>query len=446
MTIPGAGFANGVLVAPNVDFRQVTPIAPQMVADGQLLIGASVAPFIRAGHLTSEAGTITITPGPGTINIETSAPPSSGDVVGPNSAISGNIAAYDGITGKLILDSLVPVLGVAGNNIFFGLSAGNPSITGSNNFGAMYQALAGLSTGNWNIAIGGNSQVAQNGNHNIALGYNSLYGINGTAGDNNIAIGQSAFASFTGASSIAIGLQALQNLVTGNDIAFGASCAPNITSGGNNTWIGSNCAYSYVGPGSNNTFLGNGAGYNQSIGDSNTYLGYHAGIGTTGPLTGSNSIIIGSSAGINYTAAENTNIVIGSPGVAGDVAVIRLGATGTQTSCLIAGISGSTVTGAAVLCDATGLLGTVVSSRRYKKDIENYEGSILDLRPVQFKYKKTQTLSFGFIAEEVDEIFPELVLHDNYGNIESIAYHEMPAMLLKEIQRLNARIEKLEQR
>lgn len=63
------GFSNNTMYAYNVDFRGVTPVAPQMVLDGQLLIGASVFPFIRAANLTSANGSITITNGPGTIDL-----------------------------------------------------------------------------------------------------------------------------------------------------------------------------------------------------------------------------------------------------------------------------------------------------------------------------------------------------------------------------------------
>jgi hypothetical protein len=65
-----AGFENDVLVCSNVNF---SPTAPKphtgiITSDGQLLIGASVAPFLRASTLTAGAG-ISITNGAGTITI-----------------------------------------------------------------------------------------------------------------------------------------------------------------------------------------------------------------------------------------------------------------------------------------------------------------------------------------------------------------------------------------
>src|SRR5271157_3099822 len=68
MPFPGSGFVNGVLVCPNVDFRQTSPVAGLMVADGQLLIGATGAPHIRANTLTAGTG-ISITNAAGSITI-----------------------------------------------------------------------------------------------------------------------------------------------------------------------------------------------------------------------------------------------------------------------------------------------------------------------------------------------------------------------------------------
>lgn len=63
------GFDNTMLYCDNVDFRGVSPVEPQMIADGQLLIGSSVAPQIRAGLMTSADGSVTITVGNGTIDL-----------------------------------------------------------------------------------------------------------------------------------------------------------------------------------------------------------------------------------------------------------------------------------------------------------------------------------------------------------------------------------------
>ena len=65
-----------------------------------------------------------------------------------------------------------------------------------------------------------------------------------------------------------------------------------------------------------------------------------------------------------------------------------------------------------VVIDGAGQLGTVSSSKRFKKDIaimgQASEG-ILSLRPVTFHYKTdtTDTAQFGLIAEEVEKVNPD---------------------------------------
>lgn len=66
------GFANSVMYADNVRFDG-GDYPGQVTTDGQLLIGSTVAPNIRVGSITSTGTTLTVTPGAGTINLETGA-------------------------------------------------------------------------------------------------------------------------------------------------------------------------------------------------------------------------------------------------------------------------------------------------------------------------------------------------------------------------------------
>lgn len=68
-----AGFSNDVLIASNVNFSGDAAPAGKLgtvLVDGEMLIGATATPNIRVGTITSTNGTITVTPGPGTLNIE----------------------------------------------------------------------------------------------------------------------------------------------------------------------------------------------------------------------------------------------------------------------------------------------------------------------------------------------------------------------------------------
>ena len=108
--------------------------------------------------------------------------------------------------------------------------------------------------------------------------------------------------------------------------------------------------------------------------------------------TGTSNIALGFNAGFNLTTGSN-NIDIGNAGVAGESNTIRIGTAGTQTNTFIAGISGVTVAGGvAVIVDANGHLGTVVSSARFKDEIKPMDKAseaILALKPVTFRYKKS---------------------------------------------------------
>ena len=90
-----------------------------------------------------------------------------------------------------------------------------------------------------------------------------------------------------------------------------------------------------------------------------------------------------------------------------------------------------------------------VSSRRAKDDIRDMEdasAALAKLRPVTFRYKAgpatgPRSIEYGLIAEEVAEIYPELVVLDKDGQPAGVRYHVLPAMLLNELQRQQRVIE-----
>ena len=58
--------------------------------------------------------------------------------------------------------------------------------------------------------------------------------------------------------------------------------------------------------------------------------------------------------------------------------------------------------------------------------------AILSLKPVTFHYKsdKTNTPQFGLIAEEIAEVNPDLVVRDKAGELLTVRYDAVNAMLL----------------
>jgi hypothetical protein len=90
-----------------------------------------------------------------------------------------------------------------------------------------------------------------------------------------------------------------------------------------------------------------------------------------------------------------------------------------------------------VLIDSAGQLGTMSSSKRFKnaiKPMDSVSEAILALKPVSFHYKSdnTNTPQFGLIAEEVAAVDPDLVVRDENGEIYSVRYDAVNAMMLNE--------------
>jgi trimeric autotransporter adhesin len=93
----------------------------------------------------------------------------------------------------------------------------------------------------------------------------------------------------------------------------------------------------------------------------------------------------------------------------------------------------------AVYINSNGQLGTTppASSARFKKEIKPMEKAsegILSLKPVTFRYKDDgeRTPQFGLIAEEVAKVNPDLVVRDDKGEIYTVRYEAVNAMLLNE--------------
>jgi uncharacterized coiled-coil protein SlyX len=138
---------------------------------------------------------------------------------------------------------------------------------------------------------------------------------------------------------------------------------------------------------------------------------------------------LGADAGSQVTTASNV-ICIGT----------NVGGANVDNSCFIGNVRDALVApdAAPVLVDSAGKLGTTNgSSRRFKKDIEPMDKTsetILALKPVTFRYKTddTNTPQFGLIAEEVAEVNLDLVVRDKNGELLTVRYDAVNAMLLNE--------------
>jgi trimeric autotransporter adhesin len=303
-------------------------------------------------------------------------------------------------------------------------------------------ALFSLTTGPWNTALGAyslysdttgraNTAVGLNamrlnvkGEFNTAVGVNALFANDGdpalSRGSNNCAFGVYAlFSNTTGSSNTATGSQALASNTNGvQNVAFGAYALQHSGMGAGNTAIGS-AALNENTTGSFNTAVGTGA-LLTSNGDGNT--------------------VVGSGAGGNVGGANHV-ICIGQ-GVAG---------ANANDSCYIGSIWNQPGGPQAVYVNSDGKLGALISSQRFKDGIQSMDdlsSALFSLRPVIFHYKKEidpkGISQFGLVAEEVDKVNPDLVLHDKEGKPYSVRYDQVNAMLLNEFLKEHRNVQELE--
>jgi uncharacterized coiled-coil protein SlyX len=294
--------------------------------------------------------------------------------------------AWFGLSPAVQAVSPAPDGGYAGGNTAEGDSALLSLTTGGFNTAVGLLSLRTDTTNSFNTAIGAGTLLANTADENTATGAGAL--LSNTTANGNTANGASALASNTeGNGNTAIGDSALTNNTTGGD----------------------------------NTAIGDFALANNTTGTLNTALGNSAGNGVN---TANNVICIGTN------GADLSN------------------------SCFIGQIFGQPVdpaTGTAVFVDTNGKLGTMVSSRRFKHDIKPMDKSseaILALKPVTFHYKSDSkgTPQFGLIAEDVAAVNPDLVVRDKHGEIYTVRYDAVNAMLLNEFLKEHRKVKDQEAR
>ena len=372
--------------------------------------------------------------------------------------------------------------GYPGGNTAEGQNALLSRTTGTYNTAVGAFSVLSLTDGNFCTGVGAGTLLSNTADENTATGAGALLSnttgfantangafalFSNTEGAGNTAIGISAlFSNTAGSDNTASGTFALLNNIAGSsNTATGRDALLANTSGDNNTAIGRSAlgqnnaaANTATGAGtlSNNTtgFQNTAVGYlgleSNQTGNFNTAVGVNALVNNT---AGSNNIALGSAAGSDQTTGSN-NIYIGDMGAPTESNVIKIGAvpsSGTPyEGCYIGGIVGVGPFASTVTIDpVTGQLGELVSSERFKKDIDpmgNASEAIFSLEPVTFHYKKdkTNTPRFGLIAEEVAKVNPALIGVDKEGKPYTVRYEQINAMLLNEFLKEHKKVEEQE--
>jgi hypothetical protein len=291
--------------------------------------------------------------------------------------------------------------------------------TGLGNTGIGWYSLYVNTTGSFNTGVGAGALALNNADSNTAFGAAAL--LFNTTGFSNTAVGAATLLNnTTGVENTAIGGGALSANTEGLDnAATGFGSLSHNTTGGANTADGS------------------GALFNNTTGEFNTAVGQGALQANT---TGSANVALGVGAGGSVTTAENV-ICIGA----------TVGGANVSNRCYIGNIRSATTgnnNAIPVLIDSAGQLGTISSSRRFKKEIKPMDKAseaILALKPVTFHYKSDNTNrpEFGLIAEQVAKVNPDLVVRDESGEIYTVRYDAVNAMLLNEFLKEHRKVEEL---
>lgn len=382
-------------------------------------------------------GFLSAAPSPITLPAQSSTMNDPGGTILANAAIvpagspNGSIDIYVSDTSQVIIDINGFYAPATGITLGIG-SAVAPSLSFTSDPGTgIFSSRAGA----LNIATGGTNRLTVRTDGDLDLTGN-------VRKDGDLLLTNQTFnCSPATCFSLGVGIGALGTSYRAGNNAFGAFALASNTGAANNLALGDH-ALTNLTFGDSNVAVGNAALVNNLVGGENVALGYSA----LSQSTGDDNIAVGSFAGINLSTGHH-NIFIGSSGVDNVSGNMMLGDDYFTTSTKIAGIAGKIIPFAqTVVINPSGQMGTILSSRRFKQDIVDIgDGSqtVMALRPVAFRYKELPAGSpeYGLVAEEVAEIFPDLVVYGKDGQPETVQYHKLSALLLNELQRQETKVE-----
>ncbi len=357
-------------------------------------------------------------------------------------------------TDSLYRISYIPVISVKGRgNFFAGKNAGS-STTGSSNTAAGDSSLYLNTSGYSNTAIGRQSLYFNTaGFSNTACGHFTLYA--NTTGSNNNAIGHLALsANNIGSNNVAVGNQALNANISGNsNTANGTIALALNTTGIANTGFGSAALHNNV-TGSYNTALGFFADVSFSNLTAATAIGSYANAHCSNCLTLGDTGPYHAYVGINNPAPlTDLHIIQYTDGGGDKLRGIRLQRSiNTNHWRTLIDPSNNYVfeynDGLYTYINPTTGAYINPSDVRLKKDITPLESmldKVMTLVPKKFHYKTNSAddpLLWGFIAQDVQKIFPEFVDVKEDGYL-GISYTNFSVVAIKAIQEQQQEIELL---
>jgi hypothetical protein len=343
----------------------------------------------------------------------------------------------------------------AAGNSALGYRALNANTSGGSSTAVGYEALGANTTGASNSAFGYRAMWANTtGTSNAAFGSEAL--TNNLIGSNNSAYGYRALAASTSCCNSAFGAQSLEVNTANSNSAFGNMALGRNTTGTGNVAVGNagllrsvsgnfNTAIGYVAltdsTGSDNVGVGYYAGENLESGSGNTFVGSLAGTGII-PIVLNNATAIGANAQVH----QDDSLVLGASNVS-----VGIGTSAPNTKLQVVGnirVGTSGTLGCVQRFDGTAIAGTCSSDARLKTDIRPIDstlGRLAQLQPVRFRWRADEfperhlgnTVNVGLIAQQVEQVFPELVSTDEQG-YKLVSTSELPYLTIAAVKELKA--------
>jgi len=356
-------------------------------------------------------------------------------------------------------------------NVYLGADAGQFIDGGVDNVFIGFNAAGNRESGARNVCIGSEAGKWNEGDDNIFIGYKAAETVNGSA-NQNIMIGNNAgLNTVDGAENTIIGHAAGRDVTNGIDNVYvGNQAGRDNNNGEDNVYVGKEAGRDSNG-GNRNVYLGTGSGKFMESGDDNVYLGYNAGgtgeigdrnvfIGTraAAEIEGSGNIVLGYEAATDVNLTLNNSLYIENsaspnPLIYGEfdndivmvngklginagaipqaqleivhenigIAFRHLDAVGTNYWELWQ--RANTATDDLVLYNTNANVGefnynsgvySATSDRKLKRNIQPLSSvlpSLMKLNVTSYHYASdtAKKRNIGFIAQEVETLFPELV-------------------------------------
>ena len=308
------------------------------------------------------------------------------------------------------LNDLSDVL-VEATSLYVGNNPSSTTYGAISNVAIGQTALYSITTGDFNTAIGQDALYNnETGFNNTTSGYQALY-YNKTGGRNTASGYQALYNNTTGVMNTASGNLALFSNTTGDfNTASGYGALSSNTSGINNTASG------FLALSSNTT------------GDYNTAFGYKA---MASAVDATNQTVIGYEA----TGQTDNSVVLGNDNVTAIYMAQDAGAT------VYAGdgdFTGNMTIGGDVF---------VNSDARLKANIVSLGSTLAKLLLVDGKtytMKKDGKQKIGLLAQDIKNVFPELVSEDDHEML-AVNYQGLIPILINALKEQDAKISRLEQ-